>query len=697
MILPRLSLLLTLSSLIASCAADFATRNEVYSCLRTTTKGIAAHTNATSVLASVLYCYDKLFWISSYVCLHELAPSKVGQLYPYLDEYCEGVLPDEDTLVEYYDNATETNWVVDFYSLAKGQIVDAPITPNKTAYAFSMDYFVPMYTEIENGNYFAKAILGYWGFIMVFGIVYNFMSKATPGALMSVQINFIRKHLILPAAITKRHSRPIPFIGYMPTRIQSLVVFIHVLMNILMVSICYYEYKADNIYGYSKYITRLLMLSHRSAIMSFGQLPLVFLFASRNNVLAWITGWSFDTFNVYHRWVSRTMFLHAAIHSVAWTMYGHNRAYLDLYWAQPYWRWGAAATIVGGVMLGQAWQFFRQHAYELFLATHILLAIAFIAGCYYHVTLIDFTFEEYCWAAIAFWAFDRALRFVRLVLNGGMLKTSFEARGSDVFRADIKYWKTWAFFPGAHIYVYVMLPTGFWQSHPFTVFQSNLPGEEGHIILLGKKKHGITNSIYKRLANSSSHRSDLRIFVEGPYGTHHHLHAFDSAVLIAGGIGITAVFPYALELASTNSGKQRVVVRWVIHDEDALTWMPQELNSLLANSAIDLQVFITAPGTSSSPTTEKLPLQSDSDAEKSSAASSNSLALASPSLQIIHQRPDMLSLIPALISQPDIASGSVGVLVCGLPGMNDDARAAVANSLELATGKVEYFEEAFAW
>jgi ferric-chelate reductase len=50
--------------------------------------------------------------------------------------------------------------------------------------------------------------------------------------------------------------------------------------------------------------------------MSFANFPLLFLFGGRNNILIWATGWSFATFNVFHRHVARIATLQAVAHSV---------------------------------------------------------------------------------------------------------------------------------------------------------------------------------------------------------------------------------------------------------------------------------------------------------------------------------------------------------------------------------------------
>ena len=35
----------------------------------------------------------------------------------------------------------------------------------------------------------------------------------------------------------------------------------------------------------------------------------------------WLTGWSFSTFNVFHRWVARVATIEAIVHSIGYTMF----------------------------------------------------------------------------------------------------------------------------------------------------------------------------------------------------------------------------------------------------------------------------------------------------------------------------------------------------------------------------------------
>lgn len=64
----------------------------------------------------------------------------------------------------------------------------------------------------------------------------------------------------------------------------------------------------------------LRYVSDRTGIISFANFPLIWLFGMRNNVVMWLTGWDFGTFNKFHRWVARVATLQAVIHSVGYTI-----------------------------------------------------------------------------------------------------------------------------------------------------------------------------------------------------------------------------------------------------------------------------------------------------------------------------------------------------------------------------------------
>lgn len=61
-------------------------------------------------------------------------------------------------------------------------------------------------------------------------------------------------------------------------------------------------------------------VSDRTGIISFANFPLIWLFGMRNNLIIWLTGWDFKTFNNFHRWVGRIAAVQAVIHSIGYTI-----------------------------------------------------------------------------------------------------------------------------------------------------------------------------------------------------------------------------------------------------------------------------------------------------------------------------------------------------------------------------------------
>ena len=123
---------------------------------------------------------------------------------------------------------------------------------------------------------------------------------------------WLRRKLLLPALFGRKHIQPI---GYylLPTRGQSLMIGSYVLLNVLFLA-------AD----YSRAGGRTVKaVGDRAGHLAICQLPIFFLFAGRNNFLIWISGWPYNDFQVFHKWIARVATLEAVIHSAC---YGYFNA-----------------------------------------------------------------------------------------------------------------------------------------------------------------------------------------------------------------------------------------------------------------------------------------------------------------------------------------------------------------------------------
>jgi predicted ferric reductase len=68
----------------------------------------------------------------------------------------------------------------------------------------------------------------------------------------------------------------------------------------------------------SVWLQILRHVSDRTGIISFANFPLIWLFGMRNNIVIWLTGWDFKTYNNFHRWVGRIATVQAVIHSIGY-------------------------------------------------------------------------------------------------------------------------------------------------------------------------------------------------------------------------------------------------------------------------------------------------------------------------------------------------------------------------------------------
>src|SRR5690606_8172369 len=98
-------------------------------------------------------------------------------------------------------------------------------------------------------------------------------------------------------------------------------------------------------------------------VIAFALAPLTLLFAGRNNILLYLTNWSYSTYILLHRWIARIFTLQVIAHSITELAY---------YWKvhaeeskQPYWIWGIVATLACCIMVVISVLWFRRLSYEI--------------------------------------------------------------------------------------------------------------------------------------------------------------------------------------------------------------------------------------------------------------------------------------------------------------------------------------------
>jgi hypothetical protein len=121
----------------------------------------------------------------------------------------------------------------------------------------------------------------------------------------------LKKHFIFAPLFHKRHHRPFMLTrtidnGCLPSRPQTFI-----LVSYFMFLVVATFYGVD--YNQKKYDV-ITSLERRSGLFALSHMVPLFLLAARNNPLIWWTGISFDTYNLFHRWLGRFIVFEVVVH-----------------------------------------------------------------------------------------------------------------------------------------------------------------------------------------------------------------------------------------------------------------------------------------------------------------------------------------------------------------------------------------------
>jgi predicted ferric reductase len=376
------------------------------------------------------------------------------------------------------------------------------------------------------------------------------------------------------------HDRPLPFlVGNVPTFGEGLYISVLLILNLVFLTVGYETlWPREEMQWYANHYQELLAYwMWRTGALAFCQMPLLFLFSTRNNILLWLTNWSHSTFMLLHRWVARFFLVQVLLHSIiSLVLYVDDGAY-STQLHTPLWIWGCVATVAAVLIVLLSALVIRRRAYELFLVTHVVLAVICMVGCWYHVWYDDegeFGYATWLYATFAVWFFDRLVRVGR-ILKTGCRRATVTVISPDIFRVDIPGIRWQAAGQCAYIY-FPSLRRGYrpWENHPFSMIPTpalagrstaadNSADADIETDGVGKETKsrarvgpssgrscnaGTTFFIKRRGGMTASLGTQMHLLtlVEGPYPTtpQQSLLQSDRLVLIGGGIGITGLLPY---------------------------------------------------------------------------------------------------------------------------------------------------------
>ncbi|KAL6450555.1 CFL1 Probable ferric reductase transmembrane component [Candida maltosa Xu316] len=502
---------------------------------------------------------------------------------------------EEDWSSEYYKYYLDhAKYATEIEGFNKSIPVDVPIKLKEA----EMDLFQRSYNQFlgnyDDSLYYGASALGYWLLIMLIGATSNWIKVMFPGLVKkctSGPVNWWRKHVSMPATFGKKRAQEqglFKFFDFLiPSRFESVVIFMFYVVIIILCAINTEYIEGDPVFD-SKYESTMRYAADRTGIVATIMMPLIFLFAGRNNFLQWLTGWNYNTFMTYHRHTARVMFMLVVIHAVCFSILLSSRYASDM--KETYLIWGTIATVAGGIIWVQAMLFFRRRWYEIFLFIHIVMAVLWVAGAWVHVDELGYI--EFVYPTVAVWCVDRLVRIGRLIVFG-FPKAEVTLLANETLRVVVPKPSYWKSVPGGHAFIHFIKPTYFWQSHPFTFVDSP---DNSHIILYCKVKGGLTHSLYRKLVNNPGQTATIRVGVEGPYGESTPAKYADTAVFIAGGNGIPGIYSEIMDIARrvTCETKKKLKLIWVIREYKSLEWFAEELE-ILKNTTIETTIYVTKP------------------------------------------------------------------------------------------------------
>ncbi len=548
----------------------------------------------------------------------------------------------------------------------------APILPIRSDVLGKVKDYKAFLGNFDISQHYGILINIYWIVILIwFGVWNRLKLNSINNKIIGESVNFIRSHISLNM-LFQRHFQPFQlgygFTSLLPSGPESLVLGVYFALNTIFLIIGYDIYTDNSIFGPNTLAQFVRYISDRSGVLSFAHIPLVIVFAGRNNILINLSKLPYSSFMIFHKWTARVMFIDAFIHSIGYLEIILESKSLDDFKTKRYLQWGTAATLIGGVILVQAIHNLRVYHYECFLLLHIIFGVGFLATCWKHVE----TFGWYDWilSACVLWASDRIMRIFKL-WKFGCPKATLQFISDETFKVCVKRPYNWEPFPGCFVYIHFITWSTFWQSHPFTIVDSIL--EDEMVTIYIKAKDGLTKKILEKIGTEPY---EMRVSLEGPYGNKSPLESYQNAILIAGGNGIPGPYYHAIELARKPLLlKQRIKLIWIIRKIESLQWFEQELMKL-SNLNIECDIYITR--NFNPELVELIPLTKQF----------------SPFVRFFSGRANTTKVLQDEFLN---AQGSIGIVTCGPSIMCDDIRSFVSGNLNSCPYRVDLFEELQVW
>lgn len=365
-------------------------------------------------------------------------------------------------------------------------------------------------------------------------------------------------------------------------------------------------------------IQMLFVFADRTALVFVANLPLLYLFAAKNQPIKLLTGFSYESLNILHRRLGEVMCLLALLHSagmmgVWYTILRPVGITLVNFMLIKMIIIGIAAFIAYELIYFTSLGSLRQRWYELFLGLHVVLSTAALILVWFHhrrsrwyvgTALAIFLIDRLVYRVVRKAVTLRALLEVKEDKETVVLRTAIRADQdqtlvSQAFGSNItKGWKA-----TEHVFLTVPLLARkhIIQAHPFTI-ASRAPsvGEDTQLELLIRAQNGFSGDLVRYAYD----HYQVSVRLDGPYGSQsavRMLQESEHAVIVAGGSGIAVAWPLVwavlkdqenadIEGSVATMRTKQILFVWIVREASHISWLGKEKLKDLEASGIRVEI-----------------------------------------------------------------------------------------------------------
>ncbi|KAL4063462.1 hypothetical protein J3A83DRAFT_1335481 [Scleroderma citrinum] len=340
----------------------------------------------------------------------------------------------------------------------------------------------------------------------------------------------------------------------------------------------------------------------RGGWIAASQVPFVYAFATKNNLVGCLAGFGYEKLNYLHRLVGRCMFIAALLHVFTHISKWSLENTLSERFSLNFVRWGLVAFTALSLQWLLSIRPIRFVVYRFFCATHVIGSAVFLVALSKHAPVS----RPYVLAAIVLYGIDHIVRLLKTRVTTANSRVVPELGLTFVEIPTInKGWRA-----GQHVRLRVpSTGMGLWgalEAHPFTI--SNVPGTEQGLVIVCKKVGPWTNKLFSIANSSIPGERDLvtgkavRVVVEGPYGGigYSDISKHSAVMLIVGGSGVTFALSAILETMQRreNSSVQVIHFVWCVPTPVSISPLITLFRSLAAKNAntnirLRIRIFYT--------------------------------------------------------------------------------------------------------